>query len=106
MDNETDPDNPPPGPEGVAAEAPMHYLFEIELIANEIVGQASEENRVSFDCKVKRQHIRKYLLDYYKKHAVLPIGRHHLGMTRPRNVEIGMVDLGAIRNKIRADSEK
>ena len=106
MDNETDPDKPPPGSEGNAVETPMHYLFEIELISNEIAGLASEEHRISFDRKVKKQHVRKYLLDYYRKHAVLPMGRHHLGMTRPGNVEIGMVDLGAIRSKIRAGSEK
>lgn len=106
MDNETDPDNPPAGSKRDAAEATMHYLFEVELIASEIVGHASEEPRSSFDRKVKKQHVRKYLLDYYKKHAVLPMGRHYLGMTRPGNVEIGMVDLDAIRSKIRADPEK
>jgi len=37
---------------------------------------------------------------------VLPMDRRYLGMTRPLNLEVGMVDLGAIRQKIRADSEK
>ena len=105
MDDETDPENHAPGLDGAAMDAPMHYLFEIQLMTRQIVGGATEENRVSRDWVVKTQHVRRYLTNYYKEHAVLPTGRRHLGMTRPRNLEIGMVDLGAIRQKIRADSD-
>jgi hypothetical protein len=67
------------------------------------VGNSTEENRIKFDWMVKRQHVRRYLINYYAKHEVLPTGLCYLGMTRPLNLEIGMVDLGAIRQKIRAD---
>jgi hypothetical protein len=106
IDDETDPDNRTSVLEGAAMDAPMHYLFEVQLMTNQIVGGATEENRISRDWMVKTQHVRRYLINYYKEHAVLPTGRRYLGMTRPRNLDIGMVDLGAIRQKIRADSEK
>ena len=106
IDDETDPDNRTPVLEGAAMDAPMHYLFEVQLMTNQIVGGATEENRISRDWVVKTQHVRRYLINHYKEHAVLPTGRRYLGMTRPRNLEIGMVDLGAIRQKIRADSEQ
>ncbi len=106
MEEESDPDNSTPDLEVVAIDAPMHYLFEIQLMTNQIVGGATEENRVSREWVVKSQHVRRYLINYYKEHAVLPTGRRYLGMTRPRNLEIGMVDFAAIRQKIRADSEQ
>ena len=62
-------------------DAPMHYLFEIQLMTRQIVGGATEENRVSRDCVVKTQHVRRYLINDYKEHAVLPTGRRYLGMT-------------------------
>jgi hypothetical protein len=106
MDDEKDLDNPAPGLQCAATDAPMHYLFEIQLMTNQIVGSSTEEHRINRDWMVKSQHVRRYLINYYKEHAVLPTGRCYLGMTRPRNLDIGMVDLGAIRQKIRADSEK
>ncbi len=106
MEEESGSDNPTPDLEVVAIDAPMHYLFEIQLMTNQIVGGAIEENRVNRDWVVKSQHVRRYLINYYKEHAVLPTGRRYLGMTRPRNLEIGMVDFAAIRQKIRADSEQ
>ena len=105
MDDAIDLKNCAPGLEGAAMDAPMHYLFEIQLMTRQIVGGATDENRVSRDWVVKTQHVRRYLINDYKEHAVLPTGRRYLGMTRPRNLEIGMVDLGAIRQRIRADSE-
>jgi hypothetical protein len=102
-DNETDPDNPAPGLECAATDVPMHYMFEIQLMTSQIVGNSTEEKRIKFDWMVKKQHVRSYLINYYAKHEVLPTGPCYLGMTRPLNLEIGMVDLGAIRQKIRAD---
>jgi len=92
--------------EGACSYEPMHFLFEIQLITNEIVGRTTAENSVDFSRKVKTQHVRRYLVNYYQKHAVLPVGRLYLGMTRPLNLEIGMVNFDAIRRKIRADSEQ
>jgi hypothetical protein len=102
-DNETDPDNPAPGLEFAATDVPMHYMFEIQLMTNQNVGNSTEEKRIKFDWMAKKQHVRSYLINYYAKHEVLPTGPCYLGMTRPLNLEIGMVDLGAIRQKIRAD---
>ena len=106
LDDKTDSDDLTPGLEVAVIDAPMHYLFEVQLMTNQIVGDSTEENRVNRDWVVKSQHVRRYLINYYREHAVLPTGRRYLGMTRPRNLEIGMVDLGAIRQKIRADSEQ
>jgi hypothetical protein len=106
MDDETNSDNPVPGLECAAPDAPMHYQFEIQLMTNQIVGDSTEENRIKYDWMVKRQHVRRYLVNYYREHAVLPTDRRYLGMTRPLNLEIGMIDLGAIRQKVRSDSEK
>jgi hypothetical protein len=83
----------------------MHYLFEIQLMTEQIVGKATPENRADYAWMVKTQHVRRYLVNYYRDHAVLPTGRHRFGMTRPLNLEVGMVDLDAIRQEIRADSE-
>jgi hypothetical protein len=104
MDDGTDPDNPAPVSEEAVAEVSMHHLFEIQLMTNQIVGDSTAENRINLDWVVKRQHVRRYLINYHREHAVLPTGRRYLGMTRPRNLEIGMVDLDAIRQQIRADS--
>ena len=106
MDDATDPDNPATGLACAATDAPMHYLFEIQLVTNQIVGRSTEENRINRDWMVKSQHVRRYLINYYREHAVLPTGRRYPGMTRARNLEIGMVDLAAIGQKIRADSEQ
>jgi hypothetical protein len=103
MDDEPDPNNPTPG---IEPDAPMHYLFEIQLMTSQIVGEAPAENRANYAWMVKAQHVRRYLVNYYREHAMLPVDRRYLGMTRPLNLELGMVDLGAIRQKIRADSEK
>jgi len=106
MDNAIEPINPTLALARGAIEAPMHYLFEIQLMANQIVGKATAENGADSAWKVKFQHVRRYLVNYYKEHAVLPTGRHYLGMTRPYNFEVGMVDLGAVRQKIRTDGEE
>jgi len=103
MDDEADLNNSPAGAE---PDAPMHYLFEIQLMTNEIVGEAPAEGRANYAWMVKTQHVRRYLVHYYRDHAMLPMDRRYLGMTRPLNLEMGMVDLGAIRQKIRADSAK
>ena len=102
MDDETDPNNPTPG---VEPDTPVHYLFEIQLITNQIVGEAPAEKRANYAWMVKTQHVRQYLVNHYREHAVLPTDRRNLGMTRPLNLEVGMVDFVAIRQKIRADSE-
>ena len=103
MDDEAGLNNSTPGAE---SDAPMHYLFEIQLMTNQIVGEAPAEDRANYAWMVKARHVRRYLVNYYREHAVLPMDRRYLGMTRPLNLEVGMVDLGAIRQKIRADSEK
>jgi hypothetical protein len=78
----------------------MHYLFEIQLMTRQIVGKAPAENSADYAWMMKTQHVRRYLVNYYREHAVLPTGRRNLSMTRPMNLEVGMVDLGAIRQKI------
>ena len=84
----------------------MHYRFEIQLMTNLIVGEAPAEKRANYAWMVKTRHVRRYLGNYYREHAVLPTDRRYLGMTRPLNVEVGMVDFDAIRQKIRAESDK
>jgi len=106
MDDATEPDHLTPALFGAEADAPMHYLFEIQLITNQVVGKASAENRSDNAWKVKAQHIRRYLVNYYRDHATLPMGRCYLGMTRPHNLEVGMIDFGVIRQRIRSESEK
>ena len=97
---------PTPAVERGVSFTPMHYLFEIQLITKEIVGKATAANRAEYAWMVKSQHVRRYLVNYYREYGVLPTGRRYLGMTRPLNLDMGMVDLGAIRQKIQADSEK
>jgi hypothetical protein len=109
MDDEADPNpntnSPIPGLEQSATDAPMHYLFEIQLMTKLILGEAPAENRANHVWMVKTQHVRRYLVNYYREHTVLPTDRRYLGMTRPLNLEVGMVDFDAIRQKIRADAE-
>ena len=83
----------------------MHYRFEIQLIMAEIVANATANHQSSFARQVARQHVKSYLEQYYKLHERLPTGRHYLGMTRPLNLEIGMVNFDRIRRKIRRDCE-
>jgi len=104
MDNETHPDTPSSAAEPAAVDAPMHFRFEMQLMTDEIVGQSIEENRVSAEWRDKRQHVTGYLTAYYEKHAVLPAGRHDMGSTESRNLEIGVIDFDSIRQKIRVDS--
>lgn len=87
------------------AAAPMHYRFEIQLMTNRIVGKPPAGNHDDYAWMVKEQHVRRYLVNYHREHGVLPTGRRYLGMTRPLNIEVGMVDLGAIRKAIRANTE-
>ncbi|MFC1560618.1 hypothetical protein ACFL3W_01610 [Pseudomonadota bacterium] len=96
---------PIPGLDQDAAYSPIHYLFEIQLMTNQICGKPSAENSADFAWVVKQQHVKRYLLNYHRKHSTLPAGRCYLGMTRPLNLEVGVVDLGAIRRKIRAGAE-
>jgi hypothetical protein len=84
----------------------MHYRFEIQLIISEIVADATAKQQNSFARQVARQHVKSYLEQYYKLHEKLPTGRHYLGMTRPLNLEIGMVNFDRIRRRIQADSEQ
>ena len=94
-------DEPTSGLGQELADSPIHYLFEIQLMTNQIVGKMTAENSADFAWVVKEQHVKRYLSNYYRKHTSLPTDRCYLGMTRPLNIEIGMVDLGAIRRKIR-----
>ncbi|MFT5504300.1 MAG: hypothetical protein ACI845_000939 [Gammaproteobacteria bacterium] len=105
MIDKTDLDNVSTSLDCSETDEPMHYLFEIQLMTNQIVGHSTEQNRSNYNWMVKRQHVRRYLINYYAEHARLPVGPCNLGMTRPLNMEIGMIDLGAIRREIRADSE-
>ena len=105
MDNETNPNNTASDLEATSIDAPMHFMFEIQLLTTEIVGKSTEENRISVNWKMKRQHVRDYLINYYEKHGVLPVGCHDLGKTKSPDLKIGIVDFDAIRQKIRVDSE-
>ncbi len=80
----------------------MHYRFEITLIVNSILDDAAPAMPGCFARDVMQQYLRRYLFNYYRKHAELPTGRHYLGMTRPLNLEVGMVDFDAIRSAISA----
>ena len=66
MDDATEPDNPESGLACAATDAPMHYLFEIQLMTNQIVGSSTEENRINRDGMVKSQHVRRYLINHYR----------------------------------------
>ena len=78
----------------------MHYRFEIPLIVNSILDQAAPSLASSFARDVMQQHLRHYLANFYRERAMLPTGRHYLGMTRPLNLEVGMIDFDAIRQQI------
>jgi len=105
MDNETNPNNPASSLEATSFDAPMHFAFEILLLTTNIVGEATEENRICAAWKVKKQHVRDCLVNYHKKHGELPVGCLDLGKTKSPELEIGVVDFDAIRKKIRVDSE-
>ena len=79
----------------------MHYRFEITLIVNSILDQAELSIHNCFARDVMQQFLRRYIVNYYREHAELPTGRHYLGMTRPLNLEVGMIDFDAIRGEIR-----
>ena len=83
----------------------MHYRFEIQLIVNAILADASAALRSDWDRDVVRQHLRRYLARYHREHGVLPSGRHYLGMTRPLHLEIGMIDFDRVRARIRESTE-
>jgi hypothetical protein len=106
MDDETNPNHPAPELEHAASDAPMHFMFELQLMTYEIVGKPIEENRINVYWKVKRQHVREYLTGYYENHGVFPMGCHDLGHTKSRKLKVGVVDFDAIRQKIRVDTEK
>ena len=78
----------------------MHYLFAIKLYVNAVLEAAPDEDRQGFRHEVRRQHVNRYLLRFYREHGKLPEGKHYLGMTRPLNLEIGMVDFDAVRSKV------
>jgi len=80
----------------------MHYRFEMSLIVNSILDQAAPSLASNFARQVMQQHLRRYLASFYREHAMLPTGRHYLGMTRPLNLEVDMIDFDAIRQQIRA----
>ena len=105
MNNETNPNNPASQFEATSFEAPIHFVFEIQLLTTEIVGKSAEENRISAVWQIKKQHVRDYLVDYHEKHGVLPAGCLDLGKTKSPELEIGVVDFDAIRKKIRVESE-
>ena len=99
-------DEPTSAVEQIVAESPVHYRFEIQLIINQVIGKPTAENSADFAWVVKEQHVKRFLLNYYRKHEALPTDGCYLGMTRPLNLEVGMVDFGAIRRKIRAAAEQ
>jgi hypothetical protein len=105
MDNETNPNNPANEFEATSFEAPIHFVFEIQLLTTEIVGKSIEEKRISAVWQTKKQHVRDYLIDYHEKHGVLPVGSLDLGKTKSPELEISVVDFDAIRKKIRVESE-
>jgi len=105
MDNETNPNNPASEFEATSFEAPIHFVFEIQLLTTEIVCKSTEENRISAAWQIKKQHVRDYLIHYQEKHGVLPVGRLDLGKTKSQKLEIGVVAFDAIRKKIRVESE-
>jgi hypothetical protein len=100
MDNEHNPNNP-----ASDFEAPIHFEFEIQLLTTAIVGEPTEEERISAVWQAKKEHVRDYLIDYHEKHGVLPVGCLDLGKTKSPELEIGVVDFDAIRKKIRVESK-
>jgi len=80
----------------------MHYRFEIPLIVNSILEEAADSLDSNFAREVMQQHLQRYVTNFYREHAVLPTGRHYLGMTRPLNLEVGMIDFDAIRRQLRS----
>ena len=79
----------------------MHYLFEVKLLVNAILDEAPEADREGFRRDVRRQHVTRYLMGYYREHGRLPEGRQYLGMTRPLNLEVGMINFDQVRQRIR-----
>ncbi len=59
MDDAINPDNSASVLECAATDASMHYLIEIQLMTNQIVGDSTEENRINTDWQVRRQHVRR-----------------------------------------------
>ena len=79
----------------------MHYRFEIPLIVAEVMADPVFIDHSEYGHEVIRDHLQRYLLNYYRQNTALPTGRCYLGMTRPLNIEIGMVDFDVVRGSLR-----
>lgn len=82
---------------------PMHCRFEVNFIVDRILGGRPKVRILVIAWQDKREHIRRFLLDYYARYHRLPMGRHDLGSTPNFRLEVGFIDFGEVRREIRHD---
>ncbi len=88
------------------APVPMHGRFEINFIVNRITGRRPPVRILEIAWQDKREHIRRFLLDYLARYRRLPVGRHDLGCTTNFRLAVGVIDFDAVRRRVRDDLER
>ena len=72
-------------------------------IADEVAGRFPQVKILQIAWHDKRQHVRRFLLDYYAKYRCLPSGRHDLGRTGVHHLSMGIIDFDRVRRKIQIE---
>ena len=84
----------------------MHCRFEINFLVDRIVGRRPPVRILEIGWQDKRQHIRRFLLDYYARRRRLPLGRHDLGLTAEHHLTVGVINFSAVRRELRDKIER
>ena len=84
----------------------MHFRFEINLIANEILGPEPRVSILRIAWRDKQKHIHQFLEDYHRQHQCLPSGSLDLGSTEGMRLSIGVVDFDTVRVRIDAELQR
>ena len=84
----------------------MHYRFEINLIANEILGPEPRVRILSIAWSDKQRYIHQFLEDYHRNHKALPSGSLDMGSTNSIGLSIGVVDFDAVRARVGAELQR
>ena len=84
----------------------MHYRFEINLIANEILGPEPRVRILRIAWQDKQRHIHRFLEEYYHAHKSLPHGSVDLGSTSGIGLSIGTVDFDAVQARVAVELQR
>ena len=84
----------------------MHPRFEINLIAQEILGPKPGVKILTIAWCQKHRHIHQFLETYYRRHQSLPTGSEDLGTTEGMGLSIGVVDFDAVRVRVDAELQR